>query len=84
MLQHKLKLAVGAIAVAALSFTAGSFAQPRYPEIVAAEASLQTAMGQLRAARDVFGGHKAAAERLIGQAIGELQEGKAFAASHGM
>jgi hypothetical protein len=31
----------------------------------------------------VFGGHKVAAERLINQALGELQEGKGFAASHG-
>jgi hypothetical protein len=31
----------------------------------------------------VFGGYKANAERLINQAIGELEAGKQFAAAHG-
>jgi hypothetical protein len=83
MLQHKLKLGAAALAIAAMSFTAGTLAQGRYPEINQAEGSLNAALSQLRAARDVFGGHKVAAENLIQQAIGQLQEGKAFAAAHG-
>ena len=83
MSQAKLKLGAALIAVALVSFAAGTWAQGRYPEINRAEGALQGALGDLRAARDVFGGHKAAAERLINQALGELQEGKGFAASHG-
>jgi hypothetical protein len=54
-------------------------AQGRFPEINRAEGHLQGALGDLRAARDVFGGHKVAAERLIEQALGELQQAKGFA-----
>ena len=83
MTQHKLKLSAAILAVALVSFAAGTLAQGRYPEINQAEGALQQALGNLHAARDVFGGHKVAAERLIQQAVGELQEGKAFAAAHG-
>jgi hypothetical protein len=76
-------LAAVVASVAIVAFVAGSVAQPRYPEIFAAEGSLNTALAQLRAARDVFGGHKGNAEGLIQQAIGELQTGKAWAAQHG-
>ncbi len=71
------------LAVGLLSFTAGTMAQGRYGEINQSIASLQTALAQMRAARDVFGGHKGTAENLVRQAIGELQAGEAFAASHG-
>jgi len=37
----------------------------------------------LRAAANFYGGHKEQAEALIQQALGQLQEGKGFAASHG-
>jgi len=84
MTQHKLKLAAAMLAIALVSFTAGTFAQGRYPDINQAEGALQNALGALRAARDVFGGHKQTAEGLIQQAIGELQAGKGFAAAHGM
>jgi len=83
-MHSKLKLTVAALAIALISFTAGSFAQGRYPEINQAEGALNNALGLLHNARDVFGGHKVAAENLIRQALGELQEGKGFAASHGM
>jgi hypothetical protein len=79
----KLKLAGIVVAVGLLSFSAGTIAQGRYPEVNQAEGALNAALGHLQRARDVFGGHKATAERLIGQALGELQTGKAFAASHG-
>jgi len=85
MTQHKLKLTAAFLAVGLVSFTAGTMAQGRYPAINQAEGALNNALGILRGeARDVFGGHKIAAERLIEQALGELQAGKAFAASHGM
>ena len=84
MTQQKLKLTAAMLAIGLVSFTAGTLAQGRYPEINQAEASLQTALAQINAARDVFGGHKVTAANLINQAIGELQAGKAFAASHGM
>jgi hypothetical protein len=85
MLHHKLMLAAAFGAVALLSFEAGTLAQGRYPFINQAEGALNNALGILRGeARDVFGGHKVAAEGLIQQALGELQAGKAFAASHGM
>jgi len=71
------------LTIAVLSFAAGTIAQPRYPDIDQAEGALNGALGYLRAARDVFGGHKVNAERLINQAIGELQAGKGFAAAHG-
>jgi hypothetical protein len=80
----KLKLTGAMLAVGLVSFTAGSLAQGRYPEINQAEGSLQNALGLLHNARDVFGGHKVAAESLIQQALGELQAGKGFAAAHGM
>ena len=81
----KLKLTAAALAIGLVSFAAGTFAQGRYPAINQAEGALNNALGILRGeARDVFGGHKVAAENLIRQALGELQEGKAFAAAHGM
>jgi hypothetical protein len=83
MSRNKTKLAAAFLAIGLLSFAAGPLAQGRYPDINQAEGSLQTALAQLRAARDVFGGHKTAAENLINQALGQLQEGKAFATAHG-
>ena len=79
----RMKTGAALVAVGLLSFAAGTYAQGRYPEINRAEGALQTALADLRAARDVFGGHKTTAERLVNQAIGELQAGKAFAAAHG-
>jgi hypothetical protein len=84
MTRSKLKIAAAMLTIGLVSFAAGTMAQGRYPEINQAEGSLQTALSQLRAARDVFGGHKGTAENLINQAISQLQEGKAFAAAHGM
>jgi len=78
-----LSLAAAILSLAVLSFAAGTIAQPRFGEIDRAEGALQGAMADLQHARDVFGGHKVAAERLIGQAISELEAGKAFAAQHG-
>jgi len=69
--------------VASLSFAGGTIAQGRYPAINAAESALQGALAQLQNARDVFGGHKVNAMGLINQAIGELEAGKTWAASHG-
>lgn len=83
MIRSKLKVTAAALAIGLVSFAAGTMAQGRYPEINRAEGALQGALNDLRAARDVFGGHKVAAERLIQQALGELQQGKGFAASHG-
>jgi len=77
------KLGALLLAVATLAFTAGTIAQPRYPDIDQAEGSLNSALGALHAGRDVFGGHKANAIRLINNAIGELEQGKSFAAAHG-
>ena len=82
-MQSKLKLTAVALAIGLVSFTAGTMAQGRFPEINRAEGALNNALGLLGAAHDVFGGHKQAAEGLIRQALGELQEGKAVAASHG-
>ena len=84
MSQHKTKLAAAFVAVGLMSFAAGTWAQGRYPAINQAEGALNNAYGILRGeARDVFGGHKVNAENLIQQALGELQQGKAFAAAHG-
>jgi hypothetical protein len=83
MTRPRLKLTAALLAIGLVSFAVGTMAQGRYPEVNRAEGALQNALGDLHAARDVFGGHKVAAERLIQQAIGELQEGKAFAAAHG-
>jgi hypothetical protein len=71
------------VAAGILSFAAGSLAQPRYPDIEAAEGALQNALVSLRNARDIFGGHKGKAQQLINQAIGQLEAGKRFAAAHG-
>jgi uncharacterized protein YjbJ (UPF0337 family) len=85
MTPHKLKLAAAFLAVGLISFAAGTWAQGRYPAINQAEGALNNALGILHGeARDVFCGHKANAEGLIQQALGELQAGKACAASHGM
>ena len=83
MSQRKVKLATAFVVVGLMAFAAGTLAQGRYPEVNRAEGALQQALADLRAARDVFGGHKVTAENLINQAVGELQQGKAFAASHG-
>ncbi len=83
MLTRRMQLAAVMFAVALVSFAAGTIAQGRYPYINQAEGALNAALGHLQAARVVFGGHKANAERLIHQAIGELQAGKAFAYQHG-
>jgi hypothetical protein len=84
MSQHTMKVAGAFLAVGLLSFAAGTWAQGRYPAINQAEGAPNNAYGILRGeARDVFGGHKVAAENLIQQALGELQQGKAFAAAHG-
>jgi hypothetical protein len=83
MICRNVKFTAALLAVGLVSFAAGTFAQGRYPEINRAEGHLQAALGDLRAARDVFGGHKANAEGLIQQALGQLQEGKGFAAAHG-
>ncbi len=83
MLTRRIQLAGAIFAVALLSFAAGTIAQGRYPEINRAEGALRAALNDMQAARVVFGGHKANAERLVNQAIGELQAAKAFAASHG-
>jgi hypothetical protein len=79
----RMQLAVIIFAVALLSFAAGTVAQGRFPEINQAEGALQAALTSMRAARDIFGGHKINAENLVNQAIGELEAGKAFAASRG-
>ena len=85
MTQHKFKLAAAFAVIGLVSFAAGTLAQGRYPAINQAEGALNNALGILHGeARDVFGGHKANAEGLIQQALGELQQGKAFAAAHGM
>jgi hypothetical protein len=84
MAQPKLKLAAAMVVVALVSFTAGTMAQGRFPAINQGEGALNNALGILHGeARDVFCGHKVNAERLINQAIGELEAGKACAASHG-
>ena len=69
--------------VASLSFGAGTLAQTRYPQIDSAEGALQSALGHLQNARDVFGGHKVNAMGLINQAMGELEAGKGWAMQHG-
>ena len=79
----KLKLTAAMLAIGLVSFTAGTMAQGRFPEINQAIGALQNGLGALQAARDVFGGHKIAAERLMNPAIGELEAAKGFAASHG-
>jgi hypothetical protein len=83
MITQKMRLGAAIFAVALLSFAAGTIAQGRYPEMNRAEGALRAAMNDMQLARDVFGGHKANAMGLVNQAIGELEAGKAFAASHG-
>jgi len=83
MFTRRMQLAAAIFAVALLSFAAGTIAQGRYPEINRAEGALRAALNDMQLARDVFGGHKRAAEGLVNQAIGELEAGKAFAASRG-
>jgi hypothetical protein len=83
MTHPRLKLTVAMLAVGLVSFAAGTLAQGRYPEINRAEGHLQAALGDLRAAANFYGGHKENAEAAINQALGQLQEAKGFAASHG-
>ena len=80
---RKLRTAAVIVVVATVSFAAGAGAQPRYPALDQAEGSLQAALSELRAGRDVFGGHKGKAERLIERAIGELHAARDWAASRG-
>ena len=83
MTRPKLKLAAAMLAVGLVSFAAGTWAQGRYPEINRAEGHLNAALGDLHAAANFYGGHKESAEAAIRQALGQLQEAKGFAASHG-
>jgi hypothetical protein len=83
MSHRKITVAAAMLAVGVLSFAAGTLAQGRYAEIDRAEGSLNAALVELDHARDVFGGHKVSASRLIRDALGELQAGKAWAAAHG-
>ena len=83
MSKNKTKLATAFLAVGVVSFAAGTLAQGRYPEINRAEGHLNGALADLHAAANFYGGHKEAAEGLINQALGQLQEGKGFAAAHG-
>ena len=83
MRSSKLKLTAVMIGIGLVSFAAGTLAQGRYPEINRAEGHLQAALGDLRAAANFYGGHKENAEAAINQALGQLQEAKGFAASHG-
>lgn len=83
MTGRHLKLTAAMLAVGVVSFAAGTFAQGRHPEINRAEGHLQGALGDLRAAANFYGGHKENAEALINQALGQLQEAKGFANSHG-
>jgi hypothetical protein len=83
MIRRHLKLTAAMLGIGLVSFAAGTLAQGRYPEINRAEGHLQAALGDLRAAADFYGGHKDNAQGLINQALGQLQEGKGFAASHG-
>ena len=83
MTHPKRKLTVAMLAIGLVSFAAGTLAQGRYPEINRAEGHLQAALGDLRAAANFYGGHKENAEAAINQALGQLQEAKGFAASHG-
>lgn len=80
---RSVKTAAAIVVMGMLSFAVGSPAQPRYPNIDAAEGSLQTALVTLRNTRDIFGGHKSNAEQLINRAIRQLEIGKQFAAAHG-
>lgn len=80
---HRARLGGVIVVVGVLSFAAGTLAQGRYVHINQAEGALRSALYQLRIARNVFGGHKRSAERLINQAIGQLQAGKRFAFSRG-
>jgi hypothetical protein len=59
-------------AVAIGLFAAGAYAQARFPNIDAAQASLASALQSLDRAPDRFGGHKAAAMSLVRQAQQEL------------
>jgi hypothetical protein len=83
MKRSNLKLAAAMLAIGVVSFAAGTLAQGRYPEINRAEGHLQAALGDMRAAANFYGGHKEQAEALVQQALGQLQEGKGFAAAHG-
>jgi hypothetical protein len=83
MFGRRMQLTAVIFTVALVSFAAGTIAQGRYPEINRAEGALRAALGDMQAARDVFGGHKVAAEGLVNQAIGELEAGKQFALQHG-
>jgi hypothetical protein len=82
-LKDRSKLAIAIALVALVSFGAGAIAQMRYVEIDHAENALRNSLNDLGHARDVFGGHKQNAMGLINNAIGELEQGKGFAASHG-
>ena len=50
-----------------------------FPNLNQAEANLQSAIGSLRSAPPIFGGHKAEAVRLIEAALNEVEMAKASA-----
>jgi hypothetical protein len=83
MFKGRTKIVASLALTGLLGFAAGSIAQGRYPDVNRAEGALNNALTDLRAARDIFGGHKQNAEGYISQALGELQAGKGYAASRG-
>ncbi|HEV8432350.1 MAG TPA: hypothetical protein VGR95_02980 [Thermoanaerobaculia bacterium] len=70
-----------AILVVVLGYTAGC-ATGGQPHMQAALDHLRSARSELQAANSNKGGHKERAMELVDQAIGEVQAGINFAASH--
>ena len=68
-----LTVAAGAVALAAASFSAGTFAAQ--PHMDNALAALQTARSELQIAEHNKGGHRVNAIRLVDQAINEVRAG---------
>lgn len=67
----------GLIAVAVCAFAAGAVAQSRFPNIDSAAGHLNAALTDLDRAPDRFGGYKANAQRLIRDALVQLEQAKA-------
>jgi hypothetical protein len=75
----KQKLLMGILVVSSLGV---GYALGAQPHMDAALVLLQNARGELQAATPNKGGHREAAIRLIDQAIVQMREGIAFAATH--
>lgn len=78
----KIKTVLAILFILVSAAVASAAAPPDQPNMTAARANLQTAKSELQAAMRDKAGHRAKAQALVNQAIGEVNAGIAYARRH--